>query len=88
MTEVDAATHHETDSLDSPDFRQNASADEFRHALESRMLVERAVGIVMGRNDCTSDVASSTLQRTAETFDVTVLELARGLIATSNEGTH
>jgi AmiR/NasT family two-component response regulator len=83
MNEIDAALYPGTDLLRSPDFRRSACDEDFQSALEARMLVDTAIGIVMGKHDCDRDRALTYLQRTARTFDVTVLELARGLVSAS-----
>ncbi len=69
------------------DFRRVAPDDEFDRALASRSLVDMAVGITMRSNDCTRDLALAHLRRIAETFDITVLELARGLVESSGKQT-
>ena len=83
MNNTDAA-YPGADLLRSPQFRRTASDEEVETALEGRRLVDTAVGIVMGKHDCTRATALSNLQRTARTFDVTVMELARGLVSASD----
>lgn len=83
MNEIDAALLPDTDLARSPGFRNSASDEDFRSALEVRSLVDTATGIIMGRHECDRDRARAYLQRTARTFEVTVLELARGLVSAS-----
>lgn len=83
MNETAAENHTPVDLLDSPHFRRTSSDTDFTHALEARMLVSTAVGIIMGRHDCDQQAATANLQQTARTFNVTVLDLAKGLISSS-----
>ncbi|MEG9246529.1 ANTAR domain-containing protein [Arthrobacter sp. Soc17.1.1.1] len=83
MNNTDAVTYPGADLLRSPSFRRTATDDEFEAALEGRRLVDTAVGIVMGKHDCDRVTALSNLQQTARTFDVTVAELARGLVSSA-----
>lgn len=83
MNNTAAENSTPVDLLGSSHFRRTSSDTDFAHALEARMVVNTAVGIIMGRHDCDQRVARANLQRTARTFNVTVLDLAKGLISSS-----
>jgi AmiR/NasT family two-component response regulator len=87
MKDVDAGIQEVTDNVFSSAFRHTATDDEFDQALESRAFIHKAVGIVMGRNDCSPDTALSNLHRIAKDFNITVLDLARGLVEASGQHT-
>ena len=71
------------DLLRSRPFRTTAPDDDYASAVEARSCVDTAVGIIMGKYDCTRDAALVRLQRTASQFHVTTLELARALVSSS-----
>ncbi|WP_160317604.1 ANTAR domain-containing protein [Arthrobacter sp. RIT-PI-e] len=85
MPHTHAALSPYTDLVGASDFRHTASDKAFDVALEARSLLDTAVGIVMGKHDLDRASGLANLQRTAQTFNVTVLELARGLVSTSGE---
>lgn len=72
-----------SDLLTSLSFRRTVSDEDYVAAVKARQDVDTAVGIFMGKHDCTQGDALAGLQRTASTFDITLLELAQALIASS-----
>lgn len=87
MNDLDTDLHDNTDHAFSPHFRRSAPDEEFDRALADRSLIDVAVGITMRSNDCTREIALAHLCRVARTFDITVVQLARGLIETSGKRT-
>jgi AmiR/NasT family two-component response regulator len=85
MNDLDTDVHNVPGSPFTQDFRRTATDDEFDRALAKRSIIDIAVGITMRSNDCTQELALAHLHRVARTFDITVLELARGLIESSGK---
>jgi hypothetical protein len=83
MNDIDAGLGPDADFLRSPSFRRTASDEDFEVALRARAVVDLAVGITMGKHDCDRDTALTTLLRTSRSFNITVVELARALVATT-----
>lgn len=85
MNDLDTDAHDVAGYAFSHDFRRTAPDDEFDRAVRSRSLIDMAVGITMRSNDCSLEMAMAHLRRIARTFDITVLELARGLVESSGK---
>ncbi|MGV0110836.1 ANTAR domain-containing protein [Arthrobacter sp. CP30] len=85
MNDLDTDVHDVSGKPFTQDFRRTATDDEFDQALANRSVLDVAVGITMRSNDCRRDLALAHLHRVARTFDITVLELARGLIESSGK---
>jgi AmiR/NasT family two-component response regulator len=82
--EHDLLPEESADLLKSSRFRRTASNDDFDAAVQARMIINTAVGIIMGKHDCSQEAALGTLRRAASTFTITELDFARALV-TGNE---
>lgn len=71
------------DLLRSSPFRRAAADEDYIAALEARSYIDTAIGIVMGKHDCTRDAALAGLERMAAQFNITTFELAKALTSSS-----
>jgi GAF domain-containing protein len=64
--------------------RQSALVDQLQHALDHRVVIERAVGYLMGRLQINETAAFDALRRTARSNRRKIDEVARQLLATGS----
>ena len=87
MSDDDVPGDEGVDLLRWPPFRRTAADEDYASVVEARSCMDMAVGIVMGKHDCTRSAALVRLQRIAAQFDITTLELAKALVAGSGTST-
>ena len=87
MDDDDVPGDEDLDLLGWPPFRRTAADDDYASVIEARSCMDTAVGIVMGKHDCTRSDALVRLQRIASQFHITTLELARALVSGTGTST-
>lgn len=83
MDSSDVTGMEDSDFLVSLPCRRTVTDEDYAAAIEACQCVDTAVGVFMGKHDCTRQTALASLQRTATTFDITLLELAEAFTASS-----
>lgn len=61
--------------------RRGELAEQLQHALDNRVVIERAVGVVMGRDDIDAVAAFNKLRQAARSSERKVAEIAAELLA-------
>jgi AmiR/NasT family two-component response regulator len=85
MDDSELTDNDVSDLLASPVFRRTATDEDYAAAVETRLHIDTAIGITMGKHDCTRHAAVANLQRLASQFNITLLELAKGLSSSSGK---
>jgi hypothetical protein len=60
--------------------------DNLKAAMESRTMIDLAVGVVMGQNRCSQDAAFKILKNASSARNIKLREVAVAIIATLNQG--
>ena len=56
-------------------------ARQMRAALDTRAVIDQAMGVIMARNRCDADAAFATLTRASQNRNIKLRDIARGIIA-------